>query len=121
MLITDTKGVRKDFKIENLREHHNLHVESNTLLLADVFENFRNMCLEIYELEPEKFLPAPGLVWEAALTKTRVKLDLLTDIDMSLMVGKGIRGGKCHPIYQYAKINNKYIKDYDKNRESSNL
>ena len=121
MQITHTKGIHKDFKIKNLREHYNLHVESNTLLLADIFENFRNMCFEIYELEPEKFLSAPGLVWEAALTKTRVKLDLLTDIDMLLIVEKGIRGGRCHPIYQYAKINSKYIKDYDKNRESSNL
>ena len=57
-----------------------MYVQSDTLLLADVFENFRNMCLEIYELDPAKFLPAPGLVWQAALKKTKVKLDLLTDI-----------------------------------------
>ena len=68
-------------------------------MLADVFENFRNRCFEIYELDPEKFLSAPGLVWQAALKKTKVKLDLLTDIDMVLMVEKGIRGGICHSIY----------------------
>ena len=51
------------------------------------------MCLEIYELDPAKFLSAPGLAWQAALKKTKVKLDLLTDIDMLLMVEKSIRGG----------------------------
>ena len=50
-----------------------------------------------------------------------MKVDLLTDIDMLLMVGKGIRGGVCHSIYQYAKANKKYIKDYDKNKELSYL
>ena len=67
-------------------------------MLADVFENFCNMCLDIYELDPSKFLSAPGLSWQAALKKTKVKLDLLTDIDMLLMVEKGIRGGICHSI-----------------------
>ena len=115
------KRVCKDFEIKNLGEYHDLYVQSNTLLLADVFENFRNMCLEIYELDPAKFLSAPGLAWQAALKKTKVKLDLLTDIDMLLMVEKGIRGGICHSIYRYAKANNKYMKNYDKNKESSHL
>ena len=77
------------------------------------------ICFKIYELDPAKFLSAPGLAWQAALKKTKVKLDLLTDIDMLLMVEKGIRGGICHSIYWYAKANNKYMKDYDKNKESS--
>ena len=89
----------------------------NTLLLADEFENFRNMCL-IYKLDSAKFLSAPGLAWQAALKKTKVKLDLQNDIYMLLMVEKGIRGRICHSIYQYAKANNKYMKDYDKNKES---
>ena len=58
------------------------------LLLADVFENLRKMCLKIYHLDPVKFLSAPGLAWQAALKKTEVKLELLTDIDMPLMVKK---------------------------------
>ena len=61
--------------------------------------NIRNMCLKIYELDPEKFLSVSGLALSAALKKTPVKLDLLTDIDMSLMVEKGIRGRICHSIY----------------------
>ena len=59
-----------------------MYVQSNTLLLADAFENFRNMSLEIYELDPEEFLSAPGLTWQAALKRIKVKLDLLTDINM---------------------------------------
>ena len=70
-----------------------MFVQSGILLLAGVFKNFRNLCLEIYELHPAKFLSAPGLAWQAALKKTKVKLDLLTDSDMILLVEKGIRGG----------------------------
>ena len=115
------KRVCKDFEIKNLGEYHDLYVQSDTLLLADVFENFRNMCLEIYELDPAKFLPAPGLAWQAALKKTKVKLDLSADIDILLIVEKGIRGGIRHLTCRYAKANNKYMKSYDKNKESSYL
>ena len=76
------------------------------LLLADVFENFRKMCLKIYELDPAKFLLAPGLAWQKALKRTEIKLELLTDIFMLLMVKKGIRGGICNAIHRYAKANN---------------
>ena len=113
------KRVSKDFEIKNLGEYHNLYVQSDTLLLADVFENFWNLPLKICELDPAKFLLVPGLAWKAALRKIKVKLDLLTDIDMLLMVEKGIRERICHSIYWYAKANNKYMKDYDKNKESS--
>ena len=73
--------------------------------------------MKTYELDPAKFLSAPGLAWQAVLKKTKVKLDLLTEIDMLLMVEKGNRGGICHSIYRYVKANNKYMKDYDKNKE----
>ena len=79
------------------------------------------MCLEIYELHPVRFLTAPGLAWQAILKKTKVKLDLLTNIYVLLWVEKGIIGGIYHVIYQYVKANNKYMKDYDKNKESSYL
>ena len=65
-----------------------MYVQGNTFFLADVFENFRNMCLKIYELDPAKFLSAPGLAWQAALKKTKVKLDLLTNIDMFVINGR---------------------------------
>ena len=106
---------------KKLEEFHDLYVQSDALLLVDVFQNSRNMCLEIYELDPARFLTSPGLAWEAALKKTKVKLDLLTDINIILMVEKDIRGEICHAIYRYAKINNKYMKDYNKNKESPYL
>ena len=90
------KRVFKDFEIKILGEYHDLYLKSDTLLLADVFENFSKMCLNIYQLDPAKFISAPGLAWQAALKKTVVKLELLTDIDMLLMVEKGIRGGTYH-------------------------
>ena len=91
------------------------------LLLADVFGNFRDKCIEIYGLDPAHFLSAPGLAWQACLKKTKVELELLTDIDMLLMVEKGTRGGICQAIHRYAKANNKYMKNYNKDIISSYL
>ena len=107
------------FEINNRGEYHDLYVQSDTLLLADVFENFRNICLDIYGLDPVYFVSAPGLAWQACLKKTEVKLELLTDYDMLLMIEKGIRGGICQATHRYVKANNKYMKNYDKNSESS--
>ena len=79
------------FEIRNRGEYHDLYVESDTLLLSDVFESFRNKCLAIYELDPIYFVSAPALEWQACLKKTGVKLELITDCDMLLMIEKGIR------------------------------
>ena len=98
-------NVFKGFKLENLGDYHDLYVQSNTLLLADVFENFRNMCIKVYELDPTHFVSLAGLAWQACLKKTNKELQLLTDYDMLLMVEEGIRGGICHSIYRYAKAN----------------
>ena len=91
------------FEIKNCGQYHDLYVQSDTLLLADVFENFRNKCLEIYELDPIYFVSAPGLAWQACLKKTEVKLELLTDYHMILMIEQGIRGGICQATPSYAK------------------
>ena len=112
-------NVFKRFELENLGDYHDLYVQSDTLLLADVFENFRDMCIKEYELDPGYFLSLPGLVWQACLKKTNIELELLTDYDMLLMVEEGIRGGICHSIHRYAKGNNKYMKNYNNNEESS--
>ena len=109
----------KRFKLKNLGEYHDLYVQSDTLLLADVFEYFRNTCLKVYELDPAHFLSLPGLAWQACLKKTSIKLELSTDYDMLLLVEEGIRGGICHSIHRYAKANNKYMKNYNENEESS--
>ena len=89
MEITCAKRVCKGFEIKKLWEYHDLYVQSDTLLLGDVFENFRKIWLKIYDLDT-----------------------------MLLIVEKGIAEGKCHSIYQYGNANNKYMKDYDKNKES---
>ena len=112
-------NVFNKFKLNNLGDYNDLYVQSDTLLLADVFENFRDICLKEYELDPAHFLSLPGLAWQACLKKTNVELELLTDYDMLLMVEEGIRGGICHSIHQYAKANNKYMKNYNNNEDSS--
>ena len=80
---------------------------------------FEICVLKYMRLDPAKYFSAPGLAWQAAFKKTKVKLDFLTDVDMLLMVEKGIKGGICHSIYRYVKANDKYMKDYDKNKELS--
>ena len=80
-----------------------------------MFENFRDMCIKVYELDPAHFVSLPGLAWQACLKKTNIELELLTDYGMLLM----IRGGICHSIHRYAKANNKYMKNYNNNEESS--
>ena len=110
----DAQKIWKVFEIKNLGEYH---VQCDTLLLADVFGNFRDKCIEIYKLDPAHFLSAPGLAWQACLKKTWVKLELLTDIDMLLMVEEVIRGGMYQGVYRYAKA--KYMKNYNKSIKSS--
>ena len=112
-------NVFKVFKLENLGDYHDLYVQSDTLLLADVFNNFRDMCLKEYELDPAHFLSLPGLAWQACLKKNNIELELLTDYDMLLIVEEGIRGGICHSIHRYVRANNKYIKNCNNNEESS--
>ena len=117
----DAKRVFKSLINKNLGDYHDSSVQSNTLLPEDAFDHFRNMCIKVYEPDPAQFLSAPGLAWQACLKKTAVKVELLTDVNMLLMIEKGIRGGICHAIHRYAKANNKYMKNYDENEESSFL
>ena len=112
------RRVCKIFEIENLGD---LYLRSNPLLLADLFETFRKMRLEIYEFDPVKTLSAPRLAWQAAIKKTKVELELLTNIDMLLMVGNWVRGAIFNFINIYLKANNKHIKEYNKSKESSYL
>ena len=96
-------------------EYNDLYVQSDTLLLVDVFENFWDKCID-----PAHFVSVPKLAWQACLKKT-VELELLTDNDMLLIVEERIRGGMCQVVYRYAKANNKYMKNYNKSIESSYL
>ena len=115
------KKVFCELGINNLGDYHDLCVQSDTLLLADIFENFRNKFIEKYELDSAHFLSAPGLIWQACLKKTEVELELLTDPNMLLMLEEGISAGITQSSYIYAEANNKYMKNYDKNKESSYL
>ena len=112
--------VFEEFNLQNIGDYHDLYVQCDTLLLADVFGNFRNKCIEINELDGTHFLPAPGLAWQVCVKKTEVELELLINNDMLLMVEKGTRGGICQAIHRYMK--KQYIniwKNYDKNITSS--
>ena len=115
------KKVWDVFETKNFDDYHDLYVQTDTLLLAEIFEKFRDKCIEIYGLDPSHFLSATGLAWQACLKRTEVELKLLTDNDMLLMIEAGIRGGMCQSVHKYAKANNKYMKNYDKNIESSYL
>ena len=106
---------------KNLCEYHDLYVQADTLQLADIFENFRETYLDIYQPDPAHFLSAPGLAWQACLIMTEVKLELLADINMLLMFEQGMRGGICQAMLTYATANNKYMKNYNKNVTSSFL
>ena len=119
-----TKKVCKGFEIKKLGDYHDLYVQSDIFIVNwYIWElmSLRTMCLEIYELNAAKSFSVPGLALQTALKKTKIKLVLLTDIDMLLMVEISIRRGICYSIDWYAKANNKYLKNYDKNKESSYL
>ncbi|XP_060554029.1 uncharacterized protein LOC132715073 [Ruditapes philippinarum] len=101
------------FSMTSLGEYHDLYLKTDVLLLTDVFESFREVCLTQYELDPCHFYTSPGLSWSALLKKTEVQLELLTDIDKILMVEAGIRGGLSQISNRYKKANNPYLEEYD--------
>jgi len=88
-------------------------VKTDVALLADVFENFRNLCQEQYGLDPAHYFTSPGLSWDALLKKTGVELELFTDLEMHLFVERGMRGGISMVSKRYAKVSNPLVPDYD--------
>ena len=103
--------VWKEFRIRNLGEYHNLYLQTDVILLANVFEAFIDTCLEHYKLDPAHFCTSPGLAWKVCLKKTGIRLELLTDPDMLLMFERGIRGGITQAVHRYAAANNPYMSD----------
>lgn len=106
------KYVWKIFNMTNMGDYHDLYLKYDVLLLSDVFENFRELCLDAYHLDPAHFYTLPGLAWEAMLKMTKVKLQLFEDVGMVLMIEQQIRGGDSMNSKKYAIANNPMVSDY---------
>ena len=115
------RKVWNEFKIKNMGEYHDLYLVTDVILLANVFESFRTVCMDNYGLDPAHFYTSPGLAWSACLKKTGISLELLQDNDMLLMFECGIRGGITQAVHRYASANNPYMDEYDKNKETNYL
>jgi len=116
------QNIWNTFGIRTLGEYSDLYLKTDVLLLADVFENFRNTCHAAYLLDPAHYISAPGLSFDAMLKYTKVCIEVFTDVDMLLFIENGIRGGISQVNKRYAKANNVYMgEDFDKTKESSHL
>ena len=114
-------NVWNTFGCKTIRDYHDLYLKSDVLLLADVFENFRKTCLKHYKLDPAHYYTSPGLAWDACLKTTGQHLQLLSDYDMLMMFEQGIRGGITHISKRYTEANNKYMKNYNPEKESTSI
>ena len=106
------------FKVNTMGDYQDLHLKTDVLLLADVFEKFINMCLDYYELDPCHYFSSPGLSWDAMLKMNKMELELISDIDIHLFIEKGMRGGISYIAKRNSKRNNKYMECYDSSKES---
>ena len=104
-----SKEVWDRFNIKDIGEYHDLYLKTDIILLTNVFESFRSVCMKNYGLDPAHFYTAPGLAWKACLKKTGVNLELLRDPDMLLMFERGIRGGITQSVHKWANANNPYM------------
>ncbi|XP_064653079.1 uncharacterized protein LOC135503432 [Lineus longissimus] len=107
------------FNCQTFEDYHKIYLETDVLLLADIIENFRQTCMDIYNLDPAFFYTSPGLSWQAMLKMTKVKIELLTDVDMYNFFELGIRGGICQASHRYGKANNPYLENFDSEKPTS--
>lgn len=115
------QNIWRKFNIETLGDYSDLYMKTDILLLADVFENFRTTCFNIYKLDPAHYYTTPGLSFDAMLKYTQVRIELITDVDMLLFVERGVRGGISQCSKRYAKANNKYMSEFEANETSNFL
>ena len=101
------------FNCKTIGDYHDLYLKTDVVLLADVFQNFRKVCMNAYKLDPLHYYTAPGLSWDALLKLTKIDLELLTDIDQHLFIEKGMRGGISMVSKRHAKANNPLVADYN--------
>ncbi|XP_035233732.1 LOW QUALITY PROTEIN: uncharacterized protein LOC118205552 [Stegodyphus dumicola] len=113
------QAVWNSFNIRTMGEYHDLYVKSDVLQLADVFENFRKLCLQFYEIDCAHVMTSPGLSWQACLKMIEQPLELLTDVDMHLFIEQGIRGGISVITKRWAQANNHYMPNYDSTNPES--
>ena len=107
------------FELKTMGGYHDLYLQSDVLLLADVFENFGKTCLQYYQLDPCHYFIL--LSWDAMLKMSDVKLELTTDIDMYQFIEKRMRGGISYIANRYGKANNKYMQNWNPNEASKCL
>ena len=114
------KIIWKHFDIKNMGEYHDLYLKTDVLLLTDIFENFRDVCMKYYGLDPAYYYTLPNFAFDAMLKMTGVEIDLIYDREMYEMIEAGLRGGMCMVSTKKVEANNKYMgEEYDKNKESS--
>ena len=112
------QNIWNTFNLKTMGDYHDLYLKSDTLLLADIFENFRKTCLQYYKLDPCHYFSSPGLSWDAMLKMTEVKLELINDIDMYQFIEKGMRGGISYIANRFSEANNKYMKNFNETEPS---
>ena len=102
-----------------MNDYHDLHLRTDVLLLADVFENFNNTCLRYYRLDPCHYFRYPG-IWDTMLKMTGIELELISDIDINFFIEKGMRRGISYTYLakRNSKANNKYMQSDDANKPS---
>ena len=112
-------GVYNALKCKNLGDYHDIYLRTDVFLLTDIFQKFREVCMQVYKLDPAHFCSAPNLSWDAILFTTGLKLELLQDIDQLLFFEKGIRGGiNGLGALRHFEANNKYLENFNSNEES---
>ena len=114
-------NVWSKFEMKTIKDYHDFYLKCDVLLLADVFENFRNNSIKNYGLCPSHYLSAPALSWDAMLNVTKVKLELISDPDVYILFEKGMRGGVSYISNRYSKTKNMYLKSYDPKQESKHI